>query len=77
MIKRFLYKLLKIIIFICWGLYVVFIIAKMIDAENNFPFFNNILAFIAALPIISGKVKLGNLVILVVGGLILSGAFDD
>ena len=77
MIKRFLYKLLKIIIFICWGLYVVFIIANMIDAENNFPFFNNILAFIAALPIIPGKVKLGNLVILVVGGLILSGAFDD
>ena len=49
----------------------------MIDAENNFPFFNNILAFIADLPIIPGKVKLGNLVILVVGGLILSGAFDD
>ncbi len=66
----------ELFVFGCILLYTLFFLNKLFDLEVNAPAINNFLAAIAAIPI-PGVGKLGGIVILVVGALILSGAFDD
>ena len=76
MIKRLLVMILKLIVFVCIMLYTLFFLNKLFDLEVNAPVINNFLAAISDIPI-PGVGKLGGIVVLVVGALTLSGAFDD
>ena len=76
MIIRFFIKLIKLFIFGCIVLYTLFFLNKLFDLEVNAPAINNFLAAIAAIPI-PGVGTVGGVVILIVGGLTLSGAFDE
>lgn len=76
MIKRLLVMVLKLFVFCCILLYTLFFLNKLFDLEQNAPAINNFLAAIAAIPI-PGVGKVGGIVILVVGALTLSGAFDE
>lgn len=76
MIKRFLVMILKLFVFCCILLYTLFFFNKLFDLEQNAPVINNFLAAISDIPI-PGVGKLGGIVVLVVGVLTLSGAFDD
>ena len=68
--------MIKLFVFGCILLYTVFFFNKLFDLEENAPAINNFLATIAAIPI-SGVGTLGGIVVLVVGCLTLSGAFDE
>ena len=76
MIKRLLVMILKLFVFCCILLYTLFFLNKLFDLEQNAPAINNFLAAISDIPI-PGVGKLGGIVVLVVGVLTLSGAFDD
>ncbi len=76
MIKRLLVMILKLFVLCCIMLYTLFFLNKLFDLEHNAPAINNFLAAISDIPI-PGVGKLGGIVILVVGALTLSGAFDD
>ena len=76
MIIRFFIKLIKLFIFGCILLYTLFFLNKLFDLEVNVPAINNFLAAIAAIPI-PGVGTVGGVVVLIVGGLTLAGAFDE
>lgn len=76
MIRRLLGKIIKLIVFVCIVLYTAFLLTDcfkdICPAINNF---YNFLADIAAISI-SGVGTVGGVVVLIVGGLTLLGAFD-
>lgn len=76
MIRRLLGKLIKLIVFVCLMLYTAFFLNKLFNLEVNAPIINDILAAISDIPI-PGVGTVGGVVILVVGGLTLLGAFDN
>ena len=76
MIIRFFVKTIKLFVFCCILLYTLFFLNKLFDLEVNAPAINNFLAAIAAIPI-PGVGTVGGVVVLIVGGLTLSGAFDE
>lgn len=69
MIRQFLVKIIKLIVFVCIVLYTAFLLSDICPAINNF------FAAIAAIPI-PGVGTVGGVVVLIVGALTLSGAFD-
>lgn len=75
MIRQFLVKIIKLIVFVCIVLYTAFRLSKMLGLEDICPAINNFLAAIAAIPI-PGVGTVGGVVVLIVGALTLSGAFD-
>ncbi|MCR5288480.1 MAG: hypothetical protein K6E51_00650 [Treponema sp.] len=76
MIRRFLVAIIKLFFFGCLMLYTLFFLNKLFDLEENAPAINDFLAAIAAIPI-PGVGTVGGVVILIVGGLTLAGAFDE
>ena len=68
--------MIKLFVFGCILLYTVFFFNQLFDLEENAPAINNFLATISAIPI-PGVGTLGGIVVLVVGCLTLSGAFDE
>ena len=76
MIRRYFVKIIELFVFGCILLYTVFFLNKLFDLEENAPAIHNFLATIAAIPI-PGVGTLGGIVVLVVGCLTLSGAFDE
>lgn len=76
MIIQFLVKIIKLIVFVCIVLYVAFLLNKLLGLEDICPAINNFLAAIAAIPI-PGVGNVGGVVVLIVGGLTLLGAFDS
>lgn len=76
MIIRLFVKIIKLFVFCCILLYTLFFLNKLFDLEVNAPAINNFLAAIAAIPI-PGVGTVGGVVILIVGGLTLAGAFDE
>ena len=74
MIKRLLVRTIKLFVFCCIMLYTLCFLNKLFDLEVNAPAINNFLAAIVAIPI-PGTV--GGVVVLIVGGLTLAGAFDE
>ena len=76
MIRQFLVKIIKLIVFVCIVLYVAFLLNKLLGLEDICPAINNFLAAIAAIPI-PGVGNVGGVVVLIVGGLTLLGAFDS
>lgn len=75
MIRQFLVKIIKLIVFVCIVLYTAFLLNKLLGLEDICPAINNLLAAIAAIPI-PGVGTVGGVVVLIVGGLTLLGAFD-
>ena len=75
MIRQFLVKIIKIIVFVCIVLYTAFLLNALLGLEDICPAINNFLAAIAAIPI-PGVGTVGGVVLLIVGGLTLLGAFD-
>lgn len=74
MIRQFLVKIIKLIVFVCIVLYTTaFLLSKMF--EDICPAINNFLAAIVAIPI-PDVGTVGGVVALIVGALTLSGAFD-
>lgn len=76
MIRQFLVKIIKLIVFVCIVLYTAFLLNALLGLEDICPAINNFLAAIAAIPI-PGVGTVGGVVVLIVGALTLSGAFDD
>ncbi|MBE6340342.1 MAG: hypothetical protein J6Y72_00350 [Bacteroidales bacterium] len=76
MIRRLLVAAIKLLFGVCILIYTAFILNKLFGLDENFPAINNFLAAIADIPI-PGVGTVGGVVILVVGGLTLSGAFDE
>lgn len=76
MIRRLLGKIIKLIVFVCIILYTAFFLNALFDLRVNCPVINDFLAAIANCPL-PGIGTLGGLVILVIGGLTLLGAFND
>lgn len=76
MIRQFLVKIIKLIVFVCIVLDTAFLLSKILDLEVNCPAINNFIAAIAAI-LIPGVGTVGEVVVLIVGGLTLLGAFDD
>lgn len=75
MIRQFLVKIIKLIVFVCIVLYTAFLLNKLLGLEDICPAINNLLAAIAAIPI-PGVGTVGGVVVLIIGGLTLLGAFD-
>lgn len=75
MIRQFLVKIIKLIVFVCIVLFTAGLFSKMLGLEDICPAINNFLAAIAAIPI-PGVGTVGGVVALIVGALTLSGAFD-
>lgn len=76
MIRQFLVKIIKLIVFVCIVLYTAFLLNALLGLEDICPAINNFLAAIAAIPI-PGVGTVGGVVVLIVGALTMSGAFDD
>ena len=76
MIRQFLVKIIKLIVFVCIVLYTAFLLNAWLGLEDICPAINNFFAAIAAIPI-SGVGNVGGIVVLIVGGLTLLGAFND
>lgn len=76
MIIRLFVKTIKLFVFCCIMLYTLFFLNKFFDLEVNAPAINNFLASIAAIPIPDVE-TVGGVVVLIVGGLTLAGAFDE
>lgn len=76
MIRQFLVKIIKLVVFVCIVLYTAFLLNALLGLEDICPAINNFLAAIAAIPI-PGVGTVGGVVVLIVGALTLSGAFDD
>lgn len=75
MIRQFLVKIIKLIVFVCIVLYTAFLLSKLLGLEDICPAINNLFAAIAAIQI-PGVGTVGGVVLLIVGGLTLLGAFD-
>lgn len=73
MIRQFLVKIIKLIVFVCIILDTASLLSNMF--EDICPAINNFLAAIDAIPI-PGVGTVGGVVALIVGALTLSGAFD-
>lgn len=76
MIRQFLVKIIKLIVFVCIVLYTAFPLNALLGLEDICPAINNFLAAITAIQI-PGVGTVGGIVLLIVGGLTLLGAFDD
>lgn len=76
MIRRLLGKIIKLIVFVCLMLYLAFFLNMLFDLKVNAPVINDFLAAIAAIPI-PGVGTVGGIVVLIIGGLTLMGAFDE
>lgn len=76
MIRRLLGKIIKLIVFVCIVLYTAFLLNALLGLEVNCPAINNFLEAIKAIQI-PGVGNVGGVVLLIVGGLTLLGAFDD
>ena len=76
MIRQFLVKIIKLIVFVCIVLYTAFLLNALLGLEDICPAINNFLAAIAAIPI-PGAGNVGGIVVLIVVGLTLLGAFDS
>lgn len=74
MIRQFLVKIIKLIVFVCIVLYTTAVLLSK-TFEDICPAINNFLAAIVAIPI-PGVGTVGGVVALIVGALTLSGAFD-
>lgn len=75
MIRQFLVKIIKLIVFVCIVLYTAAVLNEMLGLEDICPAINNFLAAILA-NWIPGVGTVGGVVALIVGALTLSGAFD-
>lgn len=75
MIRQFLVKIIKLIVFVCIVLYTAFLLNALLGLEDICPAINNFFAAISAIPI-PGVGTVGGVVALIVGALTLSGAFD-
>lgn len=75
MIRQFLVKIIKLIVFVCIVLYTAPLLSEMLGLKDICPAINNFLAAIAAIPI-PGVGTVDGVVALIVGALTLSGAFD-
>lgn len=75
MIRRLLGKIIKLIVFVCIVLYTAFLLSEWLGLKDICPAINNFLAAIAAISI-PGVGTVGGVVVLIVGGLTLLGAFD-
>lgn len=75
MIRQFLVKIIKLIVFVCIVLYTAFLLNAWLGLEDICPAINNFLAAIVAIQI-PGVGNVGGVVLLIVGGLTLLGAFD-
>lgn len=75
MIIRLLGKIIKLIVFVCIVLYTASLLDKWLGLEDICPAIDNFLAAIAAIQI-PGVGTVGGVVVLIVGGLTLLGAFD-
>ena len=75
MIRQFLVKIIKLIVFVCIALYTAFLLNAFLGLEDICPAINNFLAAIAAIPI-PGVGTVGGVVVLIVGALTMLGAFD-
>ena len=73
---RFLVKIIKLIVFVCIVLYTACLLNKILGLEDICPAINNFLAAIAAIQI-PGVGNVGGVVVLIVGGLTLLGAFES
>lgn len=76
MIRKFLVKIITLIVFVCIVLYTAFLLNAWLGLEDVCPAINNFLAAIAAIPI-PGVGTVGGVVVLIVGTLTMLGAFDD
>ena len=76
MIRQFLVKIIKLIVFVCIVLYTAFLLNALLGLEDICPAINNFLAAIAAIPI-PGAGNVGGIVVLIVVGLTLLGAFES
>lgn len=74
MIRQFLVKIIKLIVFVCIVLYTAFLLNECL-LEDICPAIYNFFAAIAAIQI-PGVGTVGGVVLLIVGGLTLLGAFD-
>ena len=75
MIRRLLGKIIKLIVFVCIVLYTAFLLNEWLGLKDICPAINNFFAAIAAIQI-PGVGTVGGVVVLIVGGLTLLGAFD-
>ena len=75
MIRQFLVKIIKLIVFVCIVLYTAAVLIKMLGLEAICPAINNFFTAILAIQI-PGVGTVGGIVALIVGGLTLLGAFD-
>lgn len=75
MIRQFLVKIIKLIVFVCIVLYTAAAWSKMLGLKDICPAINNFLAAIPAIQI-PGVGTVDGVVALIVGALTLSGAFD-
>lgn len=75
MIRQFLVKIIKLIVFVCIVLYTAAVLNALLGLEDICPAINNFLAAIVAIRI-PGVGTVGGVVALIVGALTLSGAFD-
>lgn len=76
MIRKFLVRIITLIVFVCIVLYTAFLLNAWLGLEDVCPAINNFLAAIAAIPI-PGVGTVGGVVVLIVGTLTMLGAFDD
>lgn len=74
MIRQFLVKIIKLIVFVCIVLYTAAVLSKMLGLEDICPAINNFFAAILAIRI-PDVGTVGGVVALIVGALTLSGAF--
>lgn len=74
MIRQFLVKIIKLIVFVCIVLYTASLLSEMF-LKDICPAIHNFFAAIDAIPI-PGVGNVGGVVALIVGALTLSGAFD-
>lgn len=74
MIRQFLVKIIKLIVFVCIVLYTAAVLIKMLGLEAICPAINNFFTILAIQ--IPGVGTVGGVVALIVGALTLSGAFD-
>lgn len=75
MIRQFLVKIIKLIVFVCIVLYTAPPLSEMLGLKDICPAIHNFFAAIDAIPI-PGVGNVGGVVALIVGALTLSGAFD-
>ena len=76
MIRQFLVKIIKLIVFVCIVLYTAAVLSEMLGLKDICPAINNFFAAILAIRI-PGVGTVGGVVALIVGALTLSGAFND